>query len=276
MLLLWATIATPARAQSADEVFATAVAGLASDNFPDKQAAVTAISELHHPNGRAVLSTLLDGKLYFRNADNKVFITDGGEAQLALTDPLTLKAAGTGAPDDYTRITTNNGLRKALRSAVASFALSDPDADVRLEAVREMLRSIDEDGVALLRASVEKYAPSTASAARNSVVKDEATAGVNDADAERLVKEVCAARRSWKSGRDIEPLTMSPSYGVTTMTTRSGSRAPAFLRKIESTTEYTAVVTATPIARERTAKTVKSGVASSRRAASLRSVMVAA
>jgi hypothetical protein len=52
--------------------------------------------------------------------------------------------------------------------------------------------------------SVEKYAPSTASAARSSVVKDEATAGVNDADAEMLVKEVCAARRSWKSGRDIE------------------------------------------------------------------------
>ena len=60
--------------------------------------------------------------------------------------------------------------------------------------------------------SVEKYAPSTASAARSSVVKDEATAGVNDADAEMLVKEVCAARRSWKSGRDIEPLTKSPSY----------------------------------------------------------------
>ena len=124
--------------------------------------------------------------------------------------------------------------------------------------------------------SVEKYAPSTASAARSSVVEDEATAGVNDADAEMLVKEVCAARRSWKSGRDIEPWTMSPSYGVTTMTRRSGSRAPASLRKIESTTEYTAVVTATPIARESTAKTVKRGVASSRRAASLRSVMVAA
>ncbi|MBA3639465.1 MAG: hypothetical protein H0W53_09295 [Acidobacteria bacterium] len=40
---------------------------------------------------------------------------------------------------------------------------------------------------------------------------------------------------------------------------------------MESTTEYTAVVTATPIASERMANEVKRGVASSRRAASLRS-----
>jgi len=156
VLLAWAAIALPARAQSPDQDFAAAVAGLASDNFPDKLAAVTAISELRHPNGRAVLATLLDGKLYFRNADNKVFITDGGETQLALTDPLTAKAAGSGASDDFTRITTNNSLRKTLRSAVASFALSDPDADVRLAAVHEMLRSMDEDSVAILRARLEK------------------------------------------------------------------------------------------------------------------------
>jgi hypothetical protein len=59
--------------------------------------------------------------------------------------------------------------------------------------------------------SVEKYAPSTASAARSSVVEDDATAGVNRAAADMLLKEVCAARISWKSGRDIEPVSMRPS-----------------------------------------------------------------
>src|SRR4030095_14507286 len=59
--------------------------------------------------------------------------------------------------------------------------------------------------------SVEKYAPSTASAARSSVVEDEVTAGENGADADTLLKEVCAARRSWKSGREIEPLSMRAS-----------------------------------------------------------------
>ncbi len=85
--------------------------------------------------------------------------------------------------------------------------------------------------------SVEKYAPSTASAARSSVIEDEATAGENRADADMLLKEVCAARRSRKSAKDIDPVKNSPSYGVTTKTRRSGSRAPGSLRKIESTTQ---------------------------------------
>ncbi len=144
------------QAQSPDDVFAIAVAGLAADNFPDKAAAVTALTELRHPNARPVLTALLDGKLYARTTDNKVFITDGGETALALTDPLTLKPAGAGKPDEFSRITTNNSLRKSLRSAVASFALADPDPDVRLNAVREMLRSLDDDSVAILRAGLEK------------------------------------------------------------------------------------------------------------------------
>ena len=197
MLLVWAAIASPARAQSSnegpDEAFATAVVGLASDNFPDKLAAVTAITELHHPNGRAVLATLLDGKLYFRNADNKVFITDGGEAQLALTDPLTLKAAGSGVPDDFTRITTNNSLRKTLRSAVASFALSDPDADVRLAAVREMLRSIDEDSVAILRARLEKESDP---AVKKAMHEGLALADLDSSDADTRLAAVKALEKS--------------------------------------------------------------------------------
>jgi urea transport system permease protein len=156
LIMLLGAVSGSARAQIPGDAFATAVAGLASDNFPDKSAAVAAITELKHPNGRAVLEALLDGKLYFRNADNRIFITDGGETALALTDPLTQKSAGTGSADDFTRVTTNNSLRKSLRSAVAGFALSDADADVRLAAVREMLRSMDEDSVALLRESLEK------------------------------------------------------------------------------------------------------------------------
>ncbi len=154
LLLLAFAVPRAARGAENDAGFAAAVASLATTSFPDKAAAVTTLTELRHPNSRAVLAALLDGKLQFRGADNKVFITDGGETALALTDPLTLAAAGTGAPEDFTRITTNNSLRKALRGAVASFALADPDAAVRLNAVKEMLRSIDADSVALLRARV--------------------------------------------------------------------------------------------------------------------------
>src|SRR5690349_17015378 len=88
LLLLCAGVA---RAAPADEAFGLQLAALATGGFPEKSAAVTALTELRHPHTRAVLGALLDGKLYYRNADNREFITDRGEARLALTDPLTLK-----------------------------------------------------------------------------------------------------------------------------------------------------------------------------------------
>ena len=68
-----------------------------------------------------------------------------------LIDPLSLKTAGSAPADSLTKIGTNNGLRSTLRMIVAHFSLSSPDASVRLDAVREMSRSLDEPTVALLR-----------------------------------------------------------------------------------------------------------------------------
>ena len=162
VLLLAGLLASgSARADDPDAAFANGVTALSADNFADKQAAVTAITETRHKNARAVLASLLDGKLHFRNTDNRVFITDGGETTLALTDPLTLQSAGNAPAEEFTRITTNNSLRKTLRSAVASFALAESDAGVRLAAVKEMSRSLDEEGAALLRAALEKESDAT-------------------------------------------------------------------------------------------------------------------
>jgi urea transport system permease protein len=180
-------------ARADDAAFATAIAGLAADNFADKTTAVTAVAESRHAHARAVLAALLDGKLYLRTADNKVFITDGGETTLALTDPLTMQGAGNGAPDDFSRITTNNGLRKALRSAIAGFSLADPDPDVRLAAVREMSRSLDDDSVAILRAAIAKEADADVKQAMREGL---AFADLESADAATRLAAVAALRDS--------------------------------------------------------------------------------
>jgi urea transport system permease protein len=156
LLLVALLLVSTARAATPDEEFSTAIASFAIGGFSEKSAAVTALAQQRHPSAKAVLASLLDGKLYYRDADSQVFITDGGETELALTDPLTLEPSGTGKADDYSRITTNNSLRKTLRSAVAGFALADPDSEVRRNAVREMTRSLDADSVEILRASFDK------------------------------------------------------------------------------------------------------------------------
>lgn len=181
--------ATAAYAAGNDAAFTQAVADLATANFQEKPQIVARLAELRHPNTPQVLSALLEGRLYSRNTDQRVFIVEETASQLKLTDPVTLAAAGAAVPDDFTKITTNNQLRKALKSAIASFKLSDPDAQVRLGAVNEMLRAVDADGIAILR---EKLATET-----DTDVKDAMQVGLAlaDLDSEEADKRLAALAR---------------------------------------------------------------------------------
>src|SRR4029453_16448039 len=97
---------------------------------------------------------LLEDRLYYRIPDQKVFIAKSGDdtlTSLELIDPISLQDAGSAGRDELTKVSTNNGLRRVLRTAVARFALSSPQASVRLDAGTEMMRSLDEASPALLR-----------------------------------------------------------------------------------------------------------------------------
>lgn len=154
-VLLTCAFALPAWAD--DSAFSAAVAELANSSFRVKGESVEKLVELRHSSTREVLTALLDGRVFYRKDDRKVFIVNSAdEDPLRLIDTLTLESAGTGAKGDFTRVTTNNQLRKTLKSAIASFDLGDPDAAVRIAAVKEMLRTLDEDTVALLREQLEK------------------------------------------------------------------------------------------------------------------------
>lgn len=150
-LLSWAWLSQAVHAAEVPE-FEQALAGLATTNFKEKERAVSELIGVRHANTRPVLNALLEGNLYFRKADRRVFIGTVQDASIELQDALTLSSAGTADAADYSKITTNNQLRKALKSALASFDLANPEASVRLAAVNEMLRSLDADSISILRA----------------------------------------------------------------------------------------------------------------------------
>ncbi len=161
-LLLALSGLTPGRAQSQpanDAAFLATLGELREATYSEKASIAERLSQTGHRSVRAVLTALLEDRLYYRNSDQKVFIVKLPDADpLSLIDPVTLKDAGNAPADSLTKIGTNNGLRSVLRSTVAHFSLSSPDASARLDAVREMSRSLDDQTVALLRArlGVEK------------------------------------------------------------------------------------------------------------------------
>ena len=155
LVLTLVAIGTSVTAQEA--AFKAALAELPTAGFADREAIVQRMLETRQPGVKPVLTALLEDRLYVRTTDGAIFIVSATDAPaFALVDPVTLAAAGTGPPDAFTPITTNNQLRRHLRISLAAFALSDPDPGVRLGAVSEMTRVLDPATVAVLQAQAGK------------------------------------------------------------------------------------------------------------------------
>ncbi len=157
LLLLAGRSAGPLYAQSSpnDATFLATLGELRDASFADKDSIVDKLGQSSHPNVRAVLTALLEDRLYYRNDDMMVFVVKTAAAEdstsLDLIDPVTLKSAGPSSMDNLTKIGTNNHLRRILQTALARYGLSSPDAAVRLDAARSMEQDLNEGNVRLLQ-----------------------------------------------------------------------------------------------------------------------------
>jgi urea transport system permease protein len=163
-------------------------------DYATKASIVERLSQGGHPSVRAVLTAFMEDRLYFRNDDQKVLIAKmADEDPLNLIDPVSLKDAGTAPADGLTKIGTNNGLRRTLRTTVAHFALESPDAAVRLDAVKDMLRSLDDSTVALLR---QRMSVETSSSVKKEIATGLALAALDDADTKARLDAIDTLRSS--------------------------------------------------------------------------------
>ncbi len=156
LLLAGCVAAYPASApaQSDDDGFRALAAELAGANFREKEALAERLLATERDSVREVLTALLEDRLFEREDDGQVFVVESNDEDLAafqLLDPATLAGVGAVAPDRLERIITNNRLRRFIRTAIARFDASNPDPRARLDAVRDLLRSLDGPTLDLLR-----------------------------------------------------------------------------------------------------------------------------
>ena len=133
-----------------DAQLGTVLSALPQASYAEKGEIVNKLAGMHGPGIKKLLSAMLEGSVYARAADGRIFIVKSVDAGFELTDPLTGKSAGTVPTDGYDAIGVNNALRRTLRTAIARFDLDDPDPPVRKAAVVEMLRSLDDSTIELL------------------------------------------------------------------------------------------------------------------------------
>ena len=156
-LLAGLVLVFPGLASPQDDGFLATLGELREASFSDKEGIVERLGEGGHPSARPVLAAWLDDRLVVRQSDQRILIVksiDESLASLELVDPVSQRDAGSAARDDLAKIGTNNHLRRQLKIALGRFDLSSPDPAVRLGAVREMLRALDEPSIALMRKRV--------------------------------------------------------------------------------------------------------------------------
>lgn len=152
--------------------FDAALSALPEASYSDKESLLQQIAVSGHPQAGAVIRALLDGRL-LTTAEGVIVIaavdTDAATADTAAAPTLSIAASGAAAPaapaDSLKKIGTNNRLRKTLKGLVAQLSLADPDAAVRLAAVKEMVRTLDDTTVAALRAHRDTEADAKVQAA---------------------------------------------------------------------------------------------------------------
>jgi len=121
----------------------TLVANLVAGGYGERDAAITALAVSGEARAAPILQALSAGELYVRTADKVVVIGKGQGKQLALTDAVSGKPAGTASEDDLDRVKINNRLRGTIEAAMGSLTLMNPDPRIRLDAANALFTRRD-------------------------------------------------------------------------------------------------------------------------------------
>ncbi len=129
---------TPATEENTSTSLEPAFALLRESSFAKTQEAIDLIIASGDKRVLNYLQALLNGKLYYHKAQGNLVIIKGDSITDAHTDALLEQVQKT----DFKKITTNNKLRKYLRTQIAQLNLTHPKVAVRLEAAHDMLGKV--------------------------------------------------------------------------------------------------------------------------------------
>ncbi|WP_037546979.1 urea ABC transporter permease subunit UrtB [Stappia stellulata] len=223
------TFAGTAAAQSDDAALRTQLNALAAGDFDDTQRQINAIAEAGDPRAAPALEALADGDLYFRRADNAVFITRKDGSDYALRDPLTLEDAGTAGRREVKKIRVNNRLRRVIRTALGTLTLRAPDPAARIEAADAIFKAQDVDSIEPLEAALA--AETNTDVARH--MREARAAAVLASDLPTPDKLEAIATVAARGDRDARSLLTGISNGPDTALHEAANAAIAKVERVQ-------------------------------------------
>ena len=151
LLLLALMSAARADADGPAETLEQALPGLLERDFKVKAEAVRRLAQSADGRVTAILTSLLDGALYYRKADRRIVHAARAGNVYELRDALTDARLAPEKKRAIKKISINNALRGQLRAALARRSLFSADPAARLSAIEDLLKAIDPGVEPLLR-----------------------------------------------------------------------------------------------------------------------------
>lgn len=130
ILSLWVPTSLAVEIMSPDE----ALVVLTGKSFSEKEQAIILLAKSGKPYVVSLFAALDSGNLYYHKGDQQLVVRE--ESRFI---GLQSGSAVEGKARDFKRVGLNNALREQLAALASGLALSDPDADKRLAAVKSML-----------------------------------------------------------------------------------------------------------------------------------------
>ncbi|MCB1877327.1 MAG: urea ABC transporter permease subunit UrtB [Chromatiales bacterium] len=137
-------------------LFDSALELLKGGDFDAKEKAIADLAESGDPRTLGLLEALYGGDLWIKKDDQTLLIAERDGREYKIRDALTGTDLGVVKKREIDKIKINNTLRDAIKSAIATINLSDPDPKARTQAVNRMLDNLDPDAVATLRKALAK------------------------------------------------------------------------------------------------------------------------
>lgn len=110
-------------------------------SFKKKLASVKQLSKINDPQSIIILEALLDSRLYYRKVDKSVVFLLKKDKKYEISSALDNTQIGVVEKKTIKKITTNNKLRKTIRSLLAQKKISHTDLSIRQAAIKEILTS---------------------------------------------------------------------------------------------------------------------------------------
>ncbi len=177
-----------AQALETETGFEELVGQLTERSFNKKTKTVENIATLEDERVLPVLEALMAGKLYYQKSDKRIVFVESTESGYQITAVDTGEDLGEVGKRDVKKVSTNNKLRKLLRTQIAGTKLQNKSAQIRLAAANDLIKTPSPEFKQVLEESIDKE--------RDSKVKKalQVAEAVIDLDSDELEDRISAVK----------------------------------------------------------------------------------